>query len=179
MQSVRTTTPVTLQDLQSWYPQFPYSFHPTAAARDTGTHPLLLTELGAVWSMAPRFVSTRALTCRTTAASTSTMVRVRASAALLPSCTLPCSPCPSFWTLGAWRTGLAVLGPMLSGKSGRPTQSLSSWGQGLLWTGHPACSTTALLLTATQAFVCTAKHYSTVRVGVSFVITHWQPFFFL
>lgn len=170
-QNVRTMTPAALQDLQSWCPQSPYSFNPTAATRDTDTLPLLLAEWVAVWSMAPPFASTRAWICRMTAASTSTTVRARASAALLLSCTLPCSPCPSFWTLDAWRTGLAVLGPMLCGKSGcsRPAQSLSSWGQGLLWTDHPACSTTALLLTATQTFVCTAKHYTTVRVGVSLV----------
>lgn len=56
-------------------------------------------------------------------------------------------------------------GPTLCGKSGcsRPAQSLSSWGRGPLWTGHPAGSTTALLLTATQTFVCTAKHYVTIR----------------
>lgn len=170
-QSVRTMIPAALQDLLSWCPQSPYSFNPTAATRDTDTLLLLSGEWVAVFSTAPPFASTRAWICRTTVASTSTTVRARASAALLLSCTPPCSLCPSFWTLEVWRTGLAVPGHMSCGKSGcsRHDLSLSSWGRGPLWTGHPAGSTPALLLSATQTFVCTAKHCTTIRVGVSLV----------
>lgn len=164
-QSVRTMTPAVLQGLLSSCPQSPYSSSPTAATRDTDTLPLQSGEWEAVCLMAPLFASTRAWMCRMTAASTSTTVRAGASAALLLSCTPLCSPCPSFWTLQAWRTGLAVLGPMLCGKNGcsRPAQNLSSWGPGPLWTGHLAGSTRGLLLTATQTFVYTANPYTAIR----------------
>lgn len=124
---------------------------------------------GAVWWTALPFASTRAWTCRMTAASTSTMVRVRHSVAPLPSCTLPCCPGLWFWTQEEWRTALIVLGLMLCGRNGcsRPTWTPSSWGLGVLGTGQDACFTLATLLTATQTFVCTAKHYVTVRVSVA------------
>lgn len=119
--------------------------------------------------MAPLFASTRVWICRTTVASTFTTDRAQASAALPPSCTPPWSPCPSFWTLVGWRTGLAVPVPTLCGKNGcsRPTQSLSSWGLGPPWTDHPAGSIRALLQSATQTFVYTANHYNTIRVSVT------------
>lgn len=162
-QSVRTMTPAPLHDPQSWCPRSLYSFSRTAATRVMDTR--LLAEWLAVWLTVPRFASTRAWICTRTAASTSTAVRAQAFAALPLSCTPHCSPCPSCWTLGAWRSGLAVRGATLCGKSAcsRPTRSLSSWGRGLLWTGRPVCSTIALLLTTTRTFVCTAKHYTTVR----------------
>lgn len=58
-QSVRTVTPVALQDLLSWCPQSLYSFNPTAATRDMDIPPLLLGEWVPVCLMAPLFASTR------------------------------------------------------------------------------------------------------------------------
>lgn len=168
---LRTVTPADPQDPLSWCPRSPYSFSLPAATRAMGIATGGAGGWVAACSMAHPSASIRASTCRTTVAFTSTTARAQASAAPLRNWPPPCCLCPSSWTLRAWRTGLAVGGPTWCGKNGcsRPTQSLSSWGPGYLWTGQPAGSTMAPPLTATQTFVYTAKHYTTIRVGVSAV----------